>query len=384
MIRMILKEAWYRKAQLLLSLLAVVTAVALYVGFFTTGTAARRETIRLMRDLGFNLRIIHADTDLERFWAQGFSDLTLPEDYVQRFATAEGISYNHLLATLQRKVEWRGRTILLTGLASDTISPPEFAGKSPMKQAYRIEPGTALAGHAVASALRLQQGDRIDVMGEPFSVAAVLPEMGSEDDIRLLVHLSDAQRLLGAEGLVNEIRALECLCHRDEELGVLGSLRRQIGDLLPGTTVVQMAGIAQQREEQRKMAEGYFALILPILLVVCAAWIGALAMLNVRDRQGEIGILRALGYTSAQVATLFMGRAALIGLVGAVAGYAIGSWLAVSYGPEVFQQTARAIRPMPALLWQSLVAAPLLAALASFVPTVVAVTQDPAQTLRPE
>ncbi len=55
---LIIKEIMHRKGNFLLSLLAVVTAVALFTAFFTTGEASKRETTRLMRDIGLNLRII--------------------------------------------------------------------------------------------------------------------------------------------------------------------------------------------------------------------------------------------------------------------------------------------------------------------------------------
>jgi len=54
--RLILKEILQRKLNFFLSLLAIVIAASLFVSFFTTGEASKNETIRLMRDIGFNLR----------------------------------------------------------------------------------------------------------------------------------------------------------------------------------------------------------------------------------------------------------------------------------------------------------------------------------------
>lgn len=64
-VQLILREIMHRKLNSLLSLLAIVTAVALFVSFFTTGQASKRETTRLMRNIGFNLRIIPKETDIE-------------------------------------------------------------------------------------------------------------------------------------------------------------------------------------------------------------------------------------------------------------------------------------------------------------------------------
>ena len=51
------------------------------VFFFTTSEASKRETIRLTRDMGFNLRIIPGKTDMDEFWTRGFSKYTMPEEY---------------------------------------------------------------------------------------------------------------------------------------------------------------------------------------------------------------------------------------------------------------------------------------------------------------
>ena len=44
------------------------------------------------------------------------------------------------------------------------------------------------------------------------------------------------------------------------------------------------------------------------------------------------------------VATLFLGKALLLGGVGALMGFAVGNQLAQAVGPEIFQITAKAIQ----------------------------------------
>ena len=45
--------------------------------------------------------------------AEGF----LPEDCAERFESRADLSYNHLIAVLQQRMEWNGVSILLTGFA---------------------------------------------------------------------------------------------------------------------------------------------------------------------------------------------------------------------------------------------------------------------------
>ncbi len=374
--RVIFKEAAYRKLNFLLSLLGVAAAVTLFVFFFTAGEASRNETARLMRDIGLNLRIIPNDTDMDRFWSTDISDRTMPEEYVHTLATQTGLSYTHLVATLRKKTRWRDMEVIIAGLLPE-ICPPDQK-KQPMSPT--IERGTARAGFEVARKLNLKSGEEIDLMGKTLRITAILPESGTSDDIRILVHLHDAQEIFDLKGQINEIKALDCVCFSEGD--ALALLRRQLAPVLPNAKVLQEKAIARARFDTRLMIEKYLAFFWPFLLAVCSAWIGILALLNVRERRQEIGIFRALGYGSGDIAGLFLGKAVVIGLGGALVGFAAGTALALRVGPEIFRMTANKIQPDYSLLGWSLVCAVVFTVLCSLIPAMVAVAEDPAVTLR--
>ena len=138
------------------------------------------------------------------------------------------------------------------------------------------------------------------------------------------------------------------------------------------------------REKMRSRVEGYAAVVVPVVLLVCVMWIGALSYMNVRQRRGEIGLLRAVGVGSGPIAVLFLSKAVLVGLAGAVLGFAAGTAAARHFGPPVFEVAAAKIGPLWACLGWSLAAAPILAVLASALPAMIAVSMDPAEALREE
>ena len=106
-------------------------------------------------------------------------------------------------------------------------------------------------------------------------------------------------------------------------------------------------------------------------------WVGFLAFTNVRDRLPEIGILRAIGLRSGQIFLLFIAKALILGLLGAVVGYLAGflggvGWVGLP-ATQVFEPTALVL---------ALAVAPILSALAAWLPATVAARQDPATILR--
>ena len=381
---LIFKEIIHRKINFILGLLAVVTAVALFVAFVTTAHAYRRETRRVMRDMGQNLRIIPKETSIDKFWSDGFSEHTMPEEYVHRFASLEGFSYTHLTATLQKKVVWRDMNIILTGILPEVL-PLDKRQQKPMT--FSVEPGTVYVGFEVAHGLDIKERGVVDILGRTFTVIKCLSRTGSSNDIRVYGHLHDIQSILNLEGKINEIKALECLCLIEDEndkRSMLAIAQEQLAQILPEAKVILLQGIAEIRQKQRAAMEGYLAFLMPVILAVCGAWVGVLAMVNVRDRQQEIGIMRALGYGSGRITLLFLGKAVIIGLLGAAAGFFIGTALALNFGPGIFKVTAKAIKPEYAWLAWSLIVAPVFTAVSSFIPAMIAITYDPAVTLREE
>lgn len=376
---LLVRELRYRWVNAVLSAAGLTIAVALLVAVKITTDGAERETRRVMRDLGFNLRIIPRSTDMSHFWTHGYSDQTMPETTVQQLASQRGIfvSFNHLTPALEGRIQLGGETALLTGIG-DTITAPGEA-KQPM--GFRIKPGEAYLGHGIATRLQGKRGATFSIEGKQFKIERVLAESGTDEDLRVFVALRDAQALLNAPGRINEIKAIDCLCLTAEQ-DPLSKLREVIEKSLPEARVLQLRAMADARARQRQAAERFARFASPFALSIGACWTALLAWLNVRERRTEIGLWRALGHGSERIAGLFLGKAAFLGLIGAVAGFGLGTWIALAAGPSLFQVTAKSLQADPSLFWRVLAWTPLVAAMASLPPTMKALSDDPALSLR--
>lgn len=374
---LIIRELGFRRWNAILSLLGLTAAVAIYVGFLTTSEASRKETIRITRDMGFNLRIIPRDTDMVQFWNTGYSDTFMPEDTADRLAGYEKVfmSYNHLSPSLQGPFKVGRIDALMTGMG-DTI-----AGKGKKPMGFRIKAGTVHLGYQIASQLNLAKNDTLSIRGRDFTVAETMIESGTNDDIRVFASLADAQWILDQPGMINEIKAIDCLCLTTDQ-DPLTILRDELKKALPEAEVLLMKNLADARARQRQMVDNYLKLATPGVMLVCGVWLAALAMINVRERRSEIGVYRALGKGSVSIAFLFLGKALILGLIAGVIGFGLGQGIALHFGPKIFTQTAGAIKPDFSLLWMAMVVAPLFSALATFIPAALAVRLDPVENLR--
>ncbi|MGA2031072.1 MAG: FtsX-like permease family protein [Thermoguttaceae bacterium] len=419
--RLIHREIAYRKTNFLLSMLAVlvavgsvVAAVSLLDRYAIRGQqrAAEQQAElqkkmavleddyrKIMLGLGFNVLILPKEQNLADFYAEDFASKLMPENYAEKLVQARVASINHVLPILQQKVQWpeRERTIQLVGTRGE-IALLAKGRKTALLDP--VLPGHVVVGYELHRSLKLAVGERIALCKKPLTVSVLQPQRGNQDDITLWINLREAQQILGKEGRINAIQALECNCAADR----LGQIREEIGGVLPDTQVIEFSGQALARAEARNRAaaeareatqrqqqsdaaaardrERLFAVLVPLVIGACAVWAGLLALGNVRSRTSEIGILRALGVSARRILAIFLVRAALIGLLGASLGFVVGwlgSWLGenrLSGGPPL------AALFDPRLFALVLVLTPILSALISWLPAMWAAQLDPADSLR--
>lgn len=375
-------------------------------------------TQRIMRDLGFNLRIVSRDTDLNKLYAN-FVSLDMPEEYVKRLAQSPQITkIAHLVATLRQMVQWEDQSRLLVGFAPEAV---QSNGDKKAPMGLQIERGNVYLGALAGQ--KHQVGQKVEILGKQFNVARILPLNGTaEEDISICMHLADAQEALQKPGRISEIMALGCKC---KTVNRVEEITAQLEAVLPEAKVLEMRLQAIARQDQRTLIEQHYAetigeykssrakiteqetsqqkelldreqshrgevlsvlsqvntVIIPLVVFVCAIWVGLLAWSNVRERRSEIGLLRALGKSSIRIASLFLGKAALLGLVGGLAGCLIGYTLATWLASRVLAMNMIHFVPSPAVYLVTLAGTPLIAAMASYLPTLSAISQDPAVVL---
>ncbi|MCM4151033.1 ABC transporter permease [Arenibacter sp. N53] len=374
---LVFKEIIHRKFNFLMGLLAMITIVALVVAFYTITKATQDETRLLTRNMGFNVRIIPVASDMNQFWLQGYSDLTMSEKVVDKMIEQKSVNYSHLTATLHKRIHWRDKEIILSGISKEEREP---MGSNKSKMIFAIPPGKVYLGYELAQQFNLAEGETITFFDKEFEVIKTLSEVGSEDDIRVYFDLATLQDLTNMKGRVNEVMALNCMCSTKNG-DPLTELRKELAKIAPEAKVIMNSTIADARENQRKMTDKYFALLFPIILIICAIWLGSVAMGNVKDRTHEIGIMRALGFSAWKISSLFLQRAIVIGVVGSVLGFALGTLVSMNLGPKIFNVTMVAVDPVFNLLYLAVLLGPLFAVLASMLPIVWAVNQDSAKLL---
>lgn len=253
-----------------------------------------------------------------------------------------------------------------------------------------LEPGQASEVCVIGSRLRQELFGSAPVLGQwlragdrRFRVIGVLDErgesLGMDFSDALIVPVASAEALFNREGLFRVFveargpsylesarrQVLASLTERhqgEEDVTLLSqdSMLAAFDGILDGLTLA-LAGIAA------------ISLLVAGILIMNVTWIAVL------QRTAEIGLLKALGASSAQVRLLFLGEAALLALLGAGSGLALGELLL--WGGRLATGL-----PLHAPWWARLGAPSLALAAAllfAWLPARHAAAQMPVQALQP-
>lgn len=426
-------EIIHRKLNFALGLAAVALAVALGVGVVTVvrayeiGTSERvrqqqertKERVRkldneirkITKAMGFNIMILPKDQNLVDFYASDYATKTMPQEFVQRLADSpDVITINHLRPSLIQKIEWpeQRRQVLLMGVSG--VVP--FKHRDPKKPlAEPVPVGKMNMGAELAKQLGLKKGSKVTLRDEKFTINKIYQPRGNKDDVTVWIDLPKAQQMLNMSGRINMIQALECNC---ASIDRLAEIQQEVARVLSSdgdkVQVIEMRtkAIARAKARTRVSQEGAKAVdeeraagmahigrlrrlagvLMPLVVIGAALLVALLALLNVRERRAEIGILRAVGVRSRQIFALFVCKAALLGVSGALIGYLAG-FLGASafYGmPQLDVTLADGLPELfrPGVAGLVMIVTPLVVVVASWLPAAKAATQDPAVVLREE
>ena len=235
--------------------------------------------------------------------------------------------------------------------------------------------GTALVGARVAESVSHGGSWQIAYGNAVSSIAPhAVFHSGSDDDSRIYLPLEDFARLTS----VQPSTALVRVEGRPQEIQATIT---KLSAALPETEVNPVRQITQAQTavvgKTRSVVLSASAVVV-VLIMLCMV---ATFTSSVLERRKDFAVMKALGASNRTVNFLFAAEAALLALLGAAAGYILGSGIAFWIGKVNFDA---AILPQPLLLLPVLLGSVFLALVASTAPLRLLQQIQPAAILRGE
>jgi putative ABC transport system permease protein len=210
-----------------------------------------------------------------------------------------------------------------------------------------------LLGERLAAKLDRRPGDQIEVAGQPHRASGILSTGGSEDD-QIVAPLGLAQQVLGKPGAVRRVyvsaltKPEDTLARRDPRSmnpemfdrwycsPYVQSIAYQLQEAIPHSHAEQIRQVAQNEGTVLSRIKGLMLLVTLAALFASALAVSAAMATAIFERRNEVGLMKALGAGNASVAALFFTEAALLALIGGIAGFAGGALLAHQIGRSIF------------------------------------------------
>lgn len=238
-------------------------------------------------------------------------------------------------------------------------------------------PGQVLAGAEAARLLGLQPGASVTLNGRPLIVSGVLEATGSQDDGLFFQPLKAAQDLLGKPGLVSmvEVAALCKDCPIDDMVA-------QISAVLPAAKVTAIQSVVKGRLETVAAFRSFSLGVAALVALLGGLLVLVTMMASVKERTGEIGIFRAIGFRRSHVMQVVLWEALLLSLAAGVLGYSAGMGAGRIVLPFLSQGHGTSLGFDPWLALAALALALFSGLTASWYPAWLAARMDPQEALR--
>ena len=218
-----------------------------------------------------------------------------------------------------------------TDAAKERLRRGDFMGAS-IEKGRMIGPGetnTIVLGNAIADSYNRRIGSKISIDGMKFTVVGIFEKSLAMDGY-VVVPLKAARELrgLGADDVGNfEVQASDS---RNED-----NVATRIKFKLDDVEAITMQEAGDKMGGMLDTLDLAFVLISLIALVIAAVGIINTMLMSVLEREKEIGVLKAVGWTGDDIVKLVLWESLLIGVGGGAIGDAIGYAVVALINPLV-------------------------------------------------
>jgi len=334
-LKIIVRNLSYQKLRTALTLLGVVIGIAAIVSLVTIGDALQNSINEQFEKIGTNKIIITPGAPT----STGFSGSTFgmeklyekDVDVVKRVycvETAFGILGKTAKIEFGNEVSYGmvwGIPVDETKKLYEEMHGYEIDEGRDLKSSDRY---SVVIGYLAKTKLfdrEIKPRDRLKINGRTFKVAGTLKKIGNPmDDMAIVMPIGTARTIFNNTDEVSIIfvdvkKGFDVTKVSDDikkelkrERGVEDFKIQTFGDIMK--TATKILGIIQY----------LFVGIAAISLIVGGIGIMNIMLMTVIERTREIGIMKATGATNRLILTLFLGEAALVGLIGGLIGFALG------------------------------------------------------------
>ncbi len=361
----------------------ILTILSIGVSIFVFAALASLPILvdQILRDRANSLRVItHGKVSVM---------YRLPVAYLRQIGSVphvEAVSaYTIFIAT------YRDSTVQIPAIA---VSPdhfrdiwPDWAVSEATEQRFKQVRSGCMITRTLMRQYGWKIGDNIILHGTIFPIdvqVQIVGEVGDRAPASVIIFRSDyLDELSGRPGKVNIIWAK--IDRSQSTPQVMADIDRMFANSADETqTETEIAMVKNRIGEMSLMINGAKALAAIVIFTIALVAANTAAM-AVRERRGEIAVMRAIGFTRDSIIVAILGEGIAIGVLGGLVGCAMAraGFVALPYASAELGPIAMQLKMSLRVLMSSFAVATIIGAASAFIPALSATRGSVAGSLRP-
>ena len=340
LLRMVWRNVWRNRRRTVIALVAITLGLVLMLFFDGLLGGAKQaiygNTVKLQ---GGNVQA-HAPGYREKAKRLPLYPLADPDVVVQVALAQPGV------VAASGRIETSGMVgnregtfpVVITGIEPEQEASVSLVAENMARGRYLAagDEDVLLIGQALADELEVAIGDRVALVGRAtheqmrrrtMTVAGIYDLGIAEVEKRMVyVSLLEAQTLFDLRDQATEVAIFL------ERVGQEQQVVEALQAALPGYEVDAWDTLDPSTKQMMEMEDQIMGAFGLIILLIAGVGILNLMLMAVFERTREIGLLAAMGLKRWEIVVLFLLEGVLIGLLGALAGSALGTLVSTYYG----------------------------------------------------
>jgi putative ABC transport system permease protein len=327
--RYIWKEIRHHRHRTIVNVLGIAVGIALFVSINVVSAAYQRAISLPFKNIGADIVVQRAekrsvDSGQPPASMRGirlpFSNQIISAQDMEKLRTISGI--NAMAASLLLWEFDQGGFKMIMGVDLTTPGLGPVKVKEWLAQGrFPEKTGEAVLEKHFAKFHKVKAGDSFRIGGHAFNVVGLLEiKEGSQvASANIYLPLADAQSML--TGSSSDINIVYLHMKNPAQID---EIKIQISQKLPGVTVTSSDSFLELMGGMSKISS-QFSLVVSLVALAGAIFLIIKTMVgNLVERSREIGILKAVGWTSSDIQKQLMGETFLQSVMGGIAGIAAG------------------------------------------------------------
>jgi putative ABC transport system permease protein len=204
----------------------------------------------------------------------------------------------------------------------------------PMDVRTALQPDTVAVSDGVLLRMSARVGDTIRIGGQPFRISA---EVTNEPD-RMTGSLNVGPRVMISRAglartglLIAGSRAAERFLFKVPPAIPIGTIRNELKKVFSEGLIADYSQAHPLIEQGLRQSTTFLSLVSLIALVIGALGVATAIQAHLQQKMDSIAIMKCLGAKSSQVLRIYVLQTAGLGLVGSLAGIALGSLVQMAF-----------------------------------------------------